>query len=236
MNTASPVFRAHPGSIGATGRWQVLEVDGTAAEFHDLPFPDEAQPTIWVFRPTADALVLGSGQRTIEAEVTERLAPGLAVCRRRSGGGAVLVDGSMLWIDVLIPAGDAAFDADLGKTFVRVGTAWQQAFAAAGVVTDRWDQRAERLALADQVCFAGRGWGELTVHDGAGGWIKVLGLSQRRTRWGARVQCLATFTPQVKLVSALLNGEPAPSERPRAGGDPAPADLEAEALRWLTAG
>lgn len=38
-------------------------------------------------------------------------------------------------------------------------------------------------------CWAGLGWGEITL-----GGSKVLGLSQRRNRWGARIQTMFCFT------------------------------------------
>jgi len=232
------VFRSYPGSAGTIGPWRVFEVHGTAAEFHELPLPETAQPTIWVFRPTADALVLGSGQRAVVDQVRARLEPELAVCRRRSGGGAVLVDRSMLWMDVLIPVGDVTFDDDIGATFLWIGAAWQAAFAEVGVATDRWEARSERSPLADNVCFAGRGWGELTRPvDGPGprGWCKVLGLSQRRTRWGARVQCLATMVPQVERVAGLLAGT-ADGPAPTPDAPAVMVDLEAAVLRNLTGG
>lgn len=129
--------------------------------------------------PTAPVVVLGSTQP--ESVV----APGVAWVRRRTGGGAVLVEpGGLLWVDVLVPAGDPLWDADVGRAFLWLGRVWAGALGDCGVEgaevyrgplrTTRW---------SPLVCFAGLGPGEVTV---AG--AKVVGLCQRRTRAGALFQ------------------------------------------------
>jgi lipoate-protein ligase A len=148
----------------------------------DRPWPEPAVRTVWVVEATDSAVVLGSTQ-------PERVvAPGGGAVRRRSGGGAVLVEpGGLVWVDVLVPAGDPLWDPDVGRAFGWLGRAWAAALAAVGVagatvhegglVSTPWS------AL---VCFAGLGPGEVTV-DGA----KVVGMCQRRARAGALFQCAA---------------------------------------------
>jgi lipoate-protein ligase A len=110
----------------------------------------------------------------------------LPVVRRRSGGGAVLVEpGDVLWVDVVVPRHDALWDDDVGRAFHWLGDAWAATVGPDGraavhrgpLVTTRWSRA---------VCFAGLGPGEVTV-DGR----KVVGISQRRTRDGALFQCAA---------------------------------------------
>ncbi|MEO7428911.1 MAG: hypothetical protein ABIY48_05965, partial [Acidimicrobiales bacterium] len=69
-----------------------------------------------------------------------------------------------------------------------------------GVFATVHDGPLVRARWSDLVCFAGLGPGELT--DAAG--RKVLGISQRRTRAGARFQCaaLGRWDPS-RLVSLL---------------------------------
>ena len=69
--------------------------------------------------------------------------------------------------------------------------------------TDRWS----RL-----VCFAGLGPGEVTV-DGR----KVVGISQRRTRAGARFQCAALRRWDPGALAALVGVDPAALEDVAAG-------------------
>ena len=137
----------------------------------------------WVLEATGVAVVLGSTQPD------SVVASGTPTVRRRSGGGAVLVEpGGLVWVDVLVPAGDPLWEVDVGRAFAWLGRAWAGALADAGV---RGDVRAHEgplvtTALSALVCFAGLGPGEVTV-DGA----KAVGLCQRRTRAGALFQCAA---------------------------------------------
>ena len=95
--------------------------------------------------------------------------------------------GGLVWVDVLVPAGDPLWEHDVGRAFAWLGRAWVAAMGDAGVagseahegslVTNEW---------SPLVCFAGLGPGEVTL-DGA----KVVGLCQRRTRAGALFQCAA---------------------------------------------
>jgi len=118
------------------------------------------------------------------------VAPGVEAVRRRSGGGAVLVEpDGLVWVDVLVPAGDPLWEADVGRAFAWLGTAWVDALAGAGVagamahagpvVSTPW---------SSLVCFAGLGPGEVTVKG-----AKVVGVCQRRTRAGALFQCAAVL-------------------------------------------
>jgi len=122
------------------------------------------------------------------------------VVRRRSGGGAVLVGpGELVWIDVLLPAGDPLWQDDVGRAFHWLGQVWTAALAALGVDASWHSGAMICTQWCRQVCFAGVGAGEVTV---AG--RKVVGLAQRRTRAGALFQCAALLRWDPDRIGHLL--------------------------------
>ena len=143
---------------------------------------------------------------------------GVEVVRRRSGGGAVLVDpDDPVWIDLVVPAGDRLWVDDVGRATWWVGEAWCRALGALGVdpaCLALHRGPLERTAWSDRVCFAALGAGEVT----AGG-RKVVGISQRRTRRGARFQCAALlrWAPD-RLVDLLALDPRRPPSLPGRGG------------------
>lgn len=186
--------------------WRHERVAGAAADFHRRDLPPER--AVWWFEPERPALVLGSSQREAVVDAGAASAHGVEVVRRRSGGGAVLlVPGEVLWVDVVVPRGDPQWHDDVGVAFHWLGAAWAEALRAAGVdgalVVHRG--RLLRTAWSDLVCFAGLGPGEVTL-DGR----KVVGISQRRWRDGARFQCAVHRRWNGPLLGALL-AEPKPS-------------------------
>ena len=190
--------------------WVVERHRGTAAELHERHWPDPVVPTIWVCEPTRPALVVGSVQ---EPPSPDALDDHVDVVVRQSGGGAVLLEpGNVGWLDVFLPPADRRWMDDVGRSFLWLGQAWADALGGEAQVHDgalvqtRW---------SSDVCFAGRGPGEVLIED-----RKVVGLSQRRTRRGARFQ-------------ALVLGEWDPEPLVRHLGLPAHADGE---LRPVAAG
>jgi lipoate-protein ligase A len=162
-----------------TGSWSVERLTGSATELHSRALPDPVERVAWILEATAPALVLGSTQPWIDA-------PALEVCRRRSGGGAVLVrPHEVLWIDVLVPRGDPLWDDDVARATHWLGETWRDALGVGLVHTGEMI----RTLWSSAICFAGVGPGEVLV-DGA----KVVGISQRRTRAGARFQCAVMRT------------------------------------------
>ena len=147
-------------------------------------------------------------------------AGGLEVARRRSGGGAVLVEPDrVVWADVVVPAGDALWEPDVGRATWWLGEAWAAALDRLGVPTAVVHRGGlVRSAWSPWVCFAGLGPGEVTV-----GGCKVVGVSQRRTRDGALFQCAVplTWEPATLLGALALSS----SERARATEDLAGAVL-----------
>jgi lipoate-protein ligase A len=164
-------------------RWAVERPALDAAAFHALEVPEPSERAVWVAQPTAPALVLGS------AQPDAHLRPGIdiEVVHRRSGGGAVLVvPGELLWVDVIVPAGDPLWDDDVGRASHWLGDAWAAALGDLGVAATVHRGRMVRTPWSDAVCFAGLGPGEVTTVG-----RKVVGISQRRTRHAARFQCAA---------------------------------------------
>ena len=166
----------------------VEERVGTVADLHALdPLTGDgpAAPVIWWCRPTDDAIVLGSRQSDDLIDPTACERAGLAVVHRRSGGGAVIMrHDSILWVDVVLPPGFAPDD--IRGSMGWMGECWREALAP--LVDDDLSVHPggmEHSAWSDLVCFAGIGPGEVLIGDD-----KLVGLSQRRTRRGVRVQGL----------------------------------------------
>jgi lipoate---protein ligase len=169
----------------AAAGWDVCRVLGDAGCLHQRQVPDPARRLVWVFEAVHPALVLGSTQSAdlVDAEAARQLD--IAVVRRRSGGGAVLVvPGNTVWIDVVVPAGDPLWDDDVGRAAHWLGETWRATLDELGLPGA--DVHRGPLAcgpLGRLVCFATVGAGEVTL-DGR----KVVGVSQRRTRHAARFQ------------------------------------------------
>jgi lipoate---protein ligase len=144
--------------------------------------PADGRRRLWLFDVDRPAIVLGSGQRVD----TDLSAGAVEVVRRRSGGGAVLLEpGGAVWVDVVVPRGDALWDDDVGRAAHWLGEAWAEALA---IGDDAAVHRGalQRTRWSSQVCFAGLGPGEVTASG-----RKVVGISARRTRDWARFQTVA---------------------------------------------
>lgn len=166
--------------------WRVERHLGTAAAFHARAVPEPARRVVWWFEVTGPAVALGSTQPLSVVDEEAAAAAGVEVVRRRSGGGAVwLAPHTVTWVDVVLPAGDACWVDDVGRSALWLGDAWMRALDALGVPDlSVHTGPLVRGPWAPLVCFAGRGPGEVLS---AG--RKVVGISQRRNRVGARFQC-----------------------------------------------
>lgn len=215
--------------------WVVEHHHGPADELHALEVPDDGVPRVWVLEASGPAVVLGSTQRDDVVDAEAARAAGVAVVRRRSGGGAVWVaPGDPHWVDVIVPRGHALWTDDVGRAFLPIGRAWQQALATSGI--DGTHLHEDRLAcgpLGGTVCFAGRGPGEVLLGD-----AKVVGISQRRTRAGARFQCAVPVHWDPAPLAALLSDGPDPAALAAVGtgvgGDVSRVDLVEALVRALS--
>jgi len=187
------------------GAWTVEVRRGSAAELHEASAASVAVPTartVVVNEVVAPALVLGSTQspELLRPEVRAEAEAGTGpdVVRRRSGGGLVpLAPDGQLWVDVVVPLGDALWDDDATRMARSAGQWWVDALVRLGVDPElvRSDQQSTGRPTNDRelgrvVCFAGIGPGEVEVAEDFGIWWKTVGFSQRRTRHGAVLQCL----------------------------------------------
>lgn len=209
--------------------WTVEHPRGSATAHHGRDVPDPAGRLVWSFGVDAPALVLGSTQPEDDVDAQAAAELGVTVVRRRSGGGAVLLDpGQVAWIDVVVPRGDPLWHDDVAVAAEWLGEAWVAALADLGVPGGTVHRGGlECGALGPVVCFAGTGPGEVLVDGG-----KVVGISQRRTRAGARFQCSLPLRWDPVRHAALL----APGVRrvqPDARPDQVLAALAAVAVRPL---
>ncbi|MEN9793458.1 MAG: hypothetical protein RL330_1536, partial [Actinomycetota bacterium] len=66
--------------------WLLRDWSGTAGAFHDLDLP--VGRAVWVCRPSAPALILGSGQSDTDVDLVGARTAGVEVVRRPTRGGA----------------------------------------------------------------------------------------------------------------------------------------------------
>jgi len=188
-------------------------VSGSAHELHHFEMPT-SQRCVRLHSLTRPAVVLGSAQvarsrlgsleqlSVVAAEALEQFGCDLAV--RRSGGGAVwLFPGDQCWVDIWLPAGDPLWRTDVSQSSWWLGECWAQALAETSQLAAQPVVHQGPLLhrdLAEVACFAGLGPGEVTV-----GQKKVVGISQRRSRLGARFQCVVYTHWDPKPLLAVLH-------------------------------
>lgn len=193
-----------PGSLPAP--WRVEQNHGGAGSlFSDSEPAAPVGRLVRVLAVDAPALVLGSTQPAPTGDVDGDVE----VVRRRSGGGAVLLrPDELLWVDVVVPAGDPLWSDDVARAFWWLGETWVAALGFGEV------HRGPllRTTWSPQVCFAGVGAGEVVVGGGGGGG-KVVGMAARRTRGWALFQCAVPLAwdagAYVRLLGLPADAEPA---------------------------
>jgi len=187
--------------VTGAGGWAVERPHGPAASHHARDVLDGARRSVWAFGLEGPALVLGSTQRADDVDTEAAARLGVDVVRRRSGGGAVLLDpGAVAWIDLVVPRGDPLWHDDVAVAAEWLGEVWVDVLDDLGLPGGRVHRGGlECGLLGSVVCFAGTGPGEVVV---AG--EKVMGLSQRRTRAGARFQCSVPLDWDAGRHAALL--------------------------------
>lgn len=169
------------------GSWTIEQRVGSASSLHASWPGSEAQPDrarVALCRVEAPAVVLGSTQPDRVVDGDRAAAAGIAVARRRSGGGAVLVTpDDPVWIDVWLPIDHPLWRSDVGRAFHWLGEAWVDALTRSGIAgsASRRQGYLSCTRWSSLVCFGGVGTGEVVAEDGR----KVVGLAQRRDRAGA---------------------------------------------------
>jgi lipoate-protein ligase A len=135
------------------------------------------------------ALLIGSSQRPQAADLAACATAGLTVHRRRSGGGAVLGDTTLLLLDLALPVADPLYLSDVSESYRWLGEVWAAALRDWGL-----DARDVQIAeartgaralspLHKEVSFGGRSPYEVVV-----GQRKLIGLAQIRRSSGALFQ------------------------------------------------
>ncbi len=98
----------------------------------------------------------------------------------------MLVDNTCVWVDITLPREHQWWTDDVSASMLWLGDAWARVLSELSYnslfVVHR--DAMIRSSLSDAVCFAGRAPGEVCVGD-----KKIVGISQRRSREGARFQC-----------------------------------------------
>lgn len=167
---------------------QIISTWGPAAQFHARNVGPMTRSQIWVHQVPQPTVVLGSTQSPEILNHDWIAHEGYDLVKRRSGGGVVVIDpDTSVWIDVIIAPDHLLWSNDVGQAFMWVGQAWARALASVGVGDLTVHQGpATNPELGRLLCFGSVGFGEVL----AGG-SKVVGLSQRRTKYGARFQGIA---------------------------------------------
>jgi lipoate-protein ligase A len=163
--------------------WGRHDWTGTAADFHAMELPYER--ALWWCHVQAPTLILGSTQSVDDVNQISADESGVLVSRRRSGGGAVFVHPSdSVWIDITITKDDPLWKDDVAQSMLWLGELFVDGLSAwvhAEVFRDSFSTGTDGRI----VCFASSSPGEVFV-----GANKLVGISQRRGREGARFQCV----------------------------------------------
>ncbi len=197
MDHNEPVNSIENDSPPALSRgWVVKWSAGPAHGFHHRDPEEHTGHEIWIHQVDRPAVVFGSTQLPAGFEFDSPVEAGPAgpieLCRRRSGGGLVVVRPTDVWIDAVVPATSTLHDDDVGQAFHWLGATWLAALAA--LMTPSGGGQPLTTARPAPSgggrrrpfhCFADVGHGEVLAGD-----RKVVGLSQRRTRSWTRLQTL----------------------------------------------
>ncbi len=149
-----------------------------------------------VERPT---LVLGSTQDVGIVDTEALVRRRVELVRRRSGGGAVLVEPDRaVWVDTWVPRADPLWRDDVTRSGAWVGAWWAESLGAPGL--DVHGGRPIESRWSGLICFAGVGSGEV-VRRGR----KAVGVAQWRSRAGALIHSLAYLEIEWERMTELLD-------------------------------
>ena len=183
--------------------WKIQHLAGDVGAFHARALPAD-QRTATFFRAESATLVLGSSQRLDSVDLDAAASQGIAIVRRRSGGGGVLlIPDEFVWLDLEIPAGDELWNDDIGRATWWVGELWRTALAALEPFATVHRGAMQRTQWSSDICFAGTGPGEVLR-----GSAKLVGISQRRTRHSARFQTMVHRRWRPDVVASVVAASP----------------------------
>lgn len=167
--------------------WLVDSLEGPANDLFAESFDDWPTRSVRILTANAPTIVLGAAQSPEIVCLDEARRSGVDVVKRRSGGGAVWLDGDMTWIDVVLRKDDSLWCEDVGRAFLWLGDCWVTALRS--LVAGPSELSAHEGALVQSpwsrlVCFGGLGPGEVSLTG-----RKLVGVAQKRTRNAALFQC-----------------------------------------------
>jgi lipoate-protein ligase A len=163
--------------------WQRHDWQGTAADFHSLE--PSSERGLWWCNVDTPALIVGSSQDVSAVNAVCAAEKGIDVVRRRSGGGIVFVHPSdSVWIDITIPRDDSLWVDDVAESMLWLGSVFVHALSP-WLKTSVYTHKFSAEDFGRDICFVSHSPGEVFAGD-----AKVVGISQRRTRDGARFQCV----------------------------------------------
>ena len=115
-----------PAPGGDCPAWTVEHVRGSVSDLLALEEPPtSASRLARMYTVEGPALVLGSTQKADEADARRAASSGVEVLRRRSGGGAVLLQpGRQVWADFFVAATDPLWHDDVTLATGWVGRLW----------------------------------------------------------------------------------------------------------------
>lgn len=181
----------------ASHSWLRHDWVGTASDFHSKDLPVER--ALWLCSAEKPALILGSTQDESDVRVDVAVGSGIEIVRRRSGGGAVYVaPDESVWMDITISRKDPLWQDDVSASMLWLGDAFVQALQP-WVHAETFRGTFHNGDVGRAVCFASAAPGEVFVGDN-----KLVGISQRRNREGARFQCVLYRQWNPLIWSSLL--------------------------------
>jgi lipoate-protein ligase A len=155
--------------------------------------------TAFIRRADRSTLVLGSTQDVGIVDTAAMAHRGVELVRRRSGGGAVLVQPDRaVWVDTWVPRADPLWKDDVAESSAWVGRWWAESLGAADLEVHRGGSIRSRWS--DLICFAGVAAGEVR-HRGR----KVVGVAQWRGREGSLSHSLAYLAVDWADLTELLD-------------------------------
>ena len=188
--------------------WTIETKYSETALAHEANLGEWRKPTVWVIEPKDSCLVLGKSQRGrdfLNSSYLEEQNINLTV--RQSGGGSVLVSpDDMLWVDIFIPKESKFWIADIAKASIWIGRIWHDALERLGIECSLFDESFSRSEASDLICFIGRAPGELFIDN-----RKILGISQRRSKFGTRFQCALIINWKPEHMIAAYASSPIPN-------------------------
>lgn len=179
--------------------WKTKHLDLEASEHHKQSEPT-GQREVCSINPTLSAIVLGSSQSSDLVLHDSLEADGVDFVVRRSGGGIVhLVPEHFLWIDISLPKTDPLYEEDVAKASIWVGKVWKEVLELFGIDSEVYLGPYIRGDEGGLVCFSSRASGEVIAGD-----IKLVGISQRRSKLGIWYQTLLMLKWQPRLLMPYI--------------------------------